>query len=297
MPGRRYIRETAVQFLYAADLEGGADPVQLREPFWNFITASDRKALHVATYRTLLHLAQGREERVVKFVERAESADVLLAGALEFEPMRRGLRRILELESTWSGAFSALTRLAREDGDDDMLADRFAKALDHCFALDRDLAMARAEFLAAVSEESTLRGRMEPVVSAIKRLERISERIRMVADPGQFPDQPDLAKLRESAADIHELRTRVDRLVDAILADKQQIDSRIVNVVENFTPERIDPVDRAILRLAIHELRAGDAPLKVVINEAIELAKRFGTVESGRFVNGVLDRIGHETVA
>jgi len=56
-------------------------------------------------------------------------------------------------------------------------------------------------------------------------------------------------------------------------------------------------VDRAILRLAIHEIRQGEAPLKVIINEAIELAKRFGTTESGRFVNGVLDRIGHEVVS
>ncbi len=297
MPGRRQIRETVVQFLYSADLEGGADPVLLREPFWDFITESDRKALHVATYRTLLHLAQGRDERVTKFVERAEAADALLGGALEYESMRHGLRRILELESTWSSAFAALGRLAREGGDDDTLAGRFEKALDHCFGLDRDLATARADFLYAAAEEVAMRGRLEPVVSAIKRLDRVSERIRMVADPGGFPDQPDLAKLRESAEDIRELRVRVDRLVDGILASKREIDSRIAGVVENFTPERIDPVDRAILRLAIYELRSGEVPLKVVINEAIELAKRFGTTESGRFVNGVLDRIGRETVA
>lgn len=298
MPGRRHIRETVIQFLYAADLEGGADPLQLREPFWNFVTAPDRKALHLATYRTLLHLAQGREDRVAKFVDRAESADAALAGAIEFEPMRRGLRRLVELESTWSSAFASLSRLVREGGDDDDgLADRFARALDHCFALDRDLAAARAEFLYAVSEEPTMRGRLEAVGSTVRRLERISERIRMVADPGQFPEQPELSKLRESAAEIQELRTRVDRLVDSVLADKRDIDACIAKVVENFTPERIDPVDRAILRLAIHELRSGRAPLKVVINEAIELAKRFGTAESGRFVNGVLDRIGHEITA
>lgn len=296
MPGRRQIRETVVQFLYCADLEGGADPISLREPFWDFVTESDRKALHVATYRTLLHLAQGREERVARFVERAGAADTFLAGTLEHEPLRRGLRRIQELESAWSAAFAALSRLPKE-GEDDALAERFAKALDHLFALDRDLTIARADFLAGVTEEPAMRGRLEPIVSTIKRLERVSERVRMVADPSHFPDQPDLAKLRDSADDIRELRERTDRIVDAILADKPAIDARIAAVVENFTPERIDPVDRAILRLAIHEFRQGDAPLKVVINEAIELAKRFGTTESGRFVNGVLDRIGHDTVS
>jgi len=293
MPGRRQIRETAVQFLYCADLEGGADPIALREPFWNFITESDRKALHLATYRTLLHLAQGRDERVAKFVERAAPADAILAGSLDHEPLRRGLRRILELESAWSAAFAALSRLPKES-DDDALAERFGQALDHFFALDRDLSMARSDFLAGVTEEPALRGRLEPVVSSIRRLERVSERVRMVADPGGCPDQPDLAKLRESADEIRELRERTDRIVDGILANKPGIDARIAEVVENFAPERIDPVDRAILRLAIHEIRQGDAPLKVIINEAIELAKRFGTTESGRFVNGVLDRIGRE---
>lgn len=293
MPGRRQIRETVVQFLYCADLEGGAEAVSLREPFWDFITESDRKALHVATYRTLLHFAQGRDERVAKFVERANAADAILAGSLDHEPLRRGLRRVLELESAWSAAFAALSRLPKE-GDDDALAARYGRALDHLFALDRDLSIARSDFLAGVSEEPTLRGRLEPVVSAIRRLERVSERVRMLADPGVFPDQPDLEKLRESAEDLRELRERTYRIVDAILANKPAIDSRIAAVVENFAPERIDPVDRAILRLAVHEIQQAEAPLKVILNEAIELAKRFGTTESGRFVNGVLDRIGNE---
>jgi transcription antitermination protein NusB len=48
-------------------------------------------------------------------------------------------------------------------------------------------------------------------------------------------------------------------------------------------------LDRAILRLAMHELRASDTPPKVVINEAVELAKKFSSEESGAFVNGILD--------
>jgi N utilization substance protein B len=83
-------------------------------------------------------------------------------------------------------------------------------------------------------------------------------------------------------------------LVDAVLVRKQDIDFKLAEVVEHYAPERIDPVDRAILRLAIHEILHGGTPVKVAINEAIELAKRFGTSESGRFVNGVLDRIAKQ---
>ena len=74
-------------------------------------------------------------------------------------------------------------------------------------------------------------------------------------------------------------------------------DAALAAVVENYAPERIDPVDRAILRLATHELLHTDTPAKVAINEAVELAKRFGTSDSARFVNGVLDCIARRGTA
>jgi N utilization substance protein B len=71
-----------------------------------------------------------------------------------------------------------------------------------------------------------------------------------------------------------------------------QIDELIVSASKNWRLERMSRVDRNILRLGACELIAfREVPVKVVINEAVELAKRFGTAESSAFVNGVLDRI------
>ena len=56
-------------------------------------------------------------------------------------------------------------------------------------------------------------------------------------------------------------------------------------------------IDRNILRLAAYEILLGDTPGRVAINEAIELAKRYGDRQSGQFVNGILDRILHEKLA
>ena len=71
-----------------------------------------------------------------------------------------------------------------------------------------------------------------------------------------------------------------------------EIDDRIRRYCENYEFRRISPVDRNILRLAIYEmLHRADIPPVVSINEAIELAKTFGGGDSGRFVNGILDRV------
>jgi len=69
------------------------------------------------------------------------------------------------------------------------------------------------------------------------------------------------------------------------------IDSLIAGVAEHWTLERMAAVDRNILRMAIYELESTDTPIGVVINEAVELAKRYSTEESGRFVNGMLGKI------
>jgi len=69
------------------------------------------------------------------------------------------------------------------------------------------------------------------------------------------------------------------------------IDVLIAGVAEHWTLERMATVDRNILRMAVFELQGGDTPVGVVINEAVELAKRYSTEESGRFVNGMLGKI------
>ncbi len=71
-----------------------------------------------------------------------------------------------------------------------------------------------------------------------------------------------------------------------------EIDERLVGQLEHWTLERVGNVDRAILRECVYEmLYVPDIPLNVSVNEAIELAKAFGGIEAGKFVNGVLSNI------
>ncbi len=88
------------------------------------------------------------------------------------------------------------------------------------------------------------------------------------------------------------VRAFAQPLIDGMLEHQTEIDKRIARYTENYNLNRISPVDRAILRLATFELlQRDDIPPVVSINEAIELAKTFGGPDSGRFVNGVLDRV------
>ena len=105
--------------------------------------------------------------------------------------------------------------------------------------------------------------------------------------------QQDLAKLEtsfwKSAKAAAQTRTFANQLFEGAAHDAPKLDEVITKHAANWRLERISAIDRAILRLALHEMRTTDTPAKVVINEAVELAKKFSSDEAGGFVNGILD--------
>jgi len=97
---------------------------------------------------------------------------------------------------------------------------------------------------------------------------------------------------RESGPIDPEVKKFARDLVDLVRVNRAEIDKMIESCAEHWDMKRMAVVDRNILRLGVAEIvHSGDVPAKVAINEAIELAKKFGDSESSRFVNGVLDQI------
>jgi N utilization substance protein B len=89
----------------------------------------------------------------------------------------------------------------------------------------------------------------------------------------------------------------MERLVNGVLEHSQEIDRIIEKYSENWRLDRMNMIDRAILRIATFELLyCEEIPPKVTLNEAIELGKRFGSEDSGSFINGILDRIQKEAI-
>jgi N utilization substance protein B len=92
-----------------------------------------------------------------------------------------------------------------------------------------------------------------------------------------------------------DVRSYCERLVEGVTKDLNDIDKVITRYATNWQLKRMAVVDRNILRLATFELLyLEDIPFKVTINEAVELAKKFGDEDSSKFVNGVLDKISKE---
>jgi len=108
--------------------------------------------------------------------------------------------------------------------------------------------------------------------------------------PGDPAFDEALLKRRLGSASLVEFARE---LVGGVHRHREQLDRLIEQTAANWSLERMAGTERNILRLGAYEILYSDTPDRVAINEAIELAKRFGSAQSAQFVNGILDRLMH----
>ena len=108
------------------------------------------------------------------------------------------------------------------------------------------------------------------------------------------PDQPEDVRLKFMHGRLRYNRALVvfaQSLLNGVASHRSAIDRALELTARNWRLSRMSATDRNILRLGAFEILFGDTPERVAVNEAIELAKRYGTNNSAQFVNGVLDRL------
>ena len=107
--------------------------------------------------------------------------------------------------------------------------------------------------------------------------------------------QPDRARIeafaREHLAKDAEMCEFAISLIDGTLEHRDKIDSLLTGMADNWALDRMAVADRNVLRLGVFEILHTDIPPRAAVDQAIELAKRFGTKHSPQFVNGILDRL------
>ena len=115
----------------------------------------------------------------------------------------------------------------------------------------------------------------------IQKKEPIEEQINLYIESNEIKDKNTIAYIEDAVKGIEENKELITEKIEK-------------NLKKDWKIERISKVDLAILKLAIYEIKFKDIPFKVVINEAVELAKKYGEDSSKNFVNGILASIVKE---
>jgi len=295
MSTRREIREAAVQFLYCNDLESGAPADQAADAFWELLLESDFNKFTKASVKSVLHLNQGRQKRYVKLVEKAPELEAHITADPDAKKLGRALSAVIKSENKWQALIDSLSRIFKPQNEE--VSTDLTETLNEIYLLNKTLSEQRQAWRSQLADFPHFHKKVESVSASIDALQRVSDRIHMVKNPTLFPDHSDVSHLVSTADKMQTMRNAVDQKISLVVKNKTHIDETIKSVVENYVPERIDPVDRAILRLGVSEILFDeDIPAPVSINEAIEMSQKFGSTDSSKFINGILDKISKTAI-
>lgn len=285
MLSRNQIRQVALQYLYAAsqmpetEQEEGIWDI-LMEPFRGDYCKLKAKAVSG-------HLTRDYPDKLRLFVTRArETADKLQHDPLTL-PVRDLLQDLLGKEGEFNASLLQLKKALHEDPSNDKGA--LSAACNTAQELNTTLLQMRRRLLDALKDFPAYNAIWSPLVSSCNKLQEINDRINCLIHPDGRSSLAEIKKVVEAGQDADELYREAKTLGEEILRRRDELDTVINNMLENYSPERVSAIDRAILRLGAYELlHRGDLPAPIVISEAIRLAERFSSAESPRFINGVL---------
>jgi len=290
MHSRREIREAAIQFLYCIHLEDGAPAQQATEAFWELLLEDDFTKLTKASVKSVLHLNQGRQTRFNKLVEKSPELQSILSTDPNARKLNLALNAVLKSEGLWQSQVDSMKRLFNPS--DQNVSTDLSETLKQLYLLNSTLQKQRLRWNEQLADHPQYKQQCESAAASITALGRVSDRISMVEDPTKFPTHGDVKHLIDTAAKMTTFKTAVNESVALVTGHMTDIDNQINKVVENYKPERIDPVDRAIMRLGVAEILFNkEIPNPVAINEAIEISQLYGSSDSSKFINGILDKI------
>ena len=295
-PGSRRLREAALKFLYACEVSATA-PGELGEVFWGLAQEHHLRRLAKARHAALRQL-EGRRKKAVESIERhGESVIHTMRAQTEADSARETWLQIRKSLEAVAARLADIETAIRDGGDDGMT-----------FALDQTLPPVFAAYRALPPlidrlEEDALclpeiRQALEPLEGTLGRIRGLSKLAAAIENPaldqGEKPSvaEDTVRSLGNRQARISDEERSGQVRVEGIWSHLQEIDPIIATAATNYRLERIDTIDRCILRQAIYEmLHHDETPALVAIDEAIELAKVYGSTGSAAFVNGILDRV------
>jgi len=284
---RRHVREVAVQLLYNICQENShPQNAEITDSLWETLLEKEI-IFHVKNSRkVLIHLLQGRPQALNSLLTPSETFLAYLSTVEGQQQSIIDLKTVLRLEDQLSKELSLIVKRKNNRKEIE------ASELFEIFKTNQELNSLRPKLISSLTEQKTIASRGEQLISGLKKLQKLSEVVLLIEDPSKSENFKEISHLKESHKTIHGLKLEAAALAKGVLTHQEAIDTKLADILDNYSLERISQTDRAILRLASYEiLHRENIPGKVSINEAIELAKIFGTSESASFVNGILDQL------
>lgn len=291
MISRNQIRQAAVQFLYGAGMDPKAPVDEARlDAFWDILLEPSKAAFNKARAKAVEHLTRDYADKARSFHTKAKDTLFRWQGDVRADALRDSLNDIVTREEAFEQALAGV-RFARKN-DPDCESDASEKAYAAVKILNDTVMQLRSRFISQLEDQPEYARQSVPLAKAIERLQEIGSRLQTLEHPEDTDNKAEFRNVIEINEDMQTLREEGGLLIQNVLDSADELDALINGIVENFSHERISPIERAIIRIAAYELKyKPELPTAVIASEAIRLAERYSITEAPKFINGILASI------
>jgi|GEM_PF-4289486 len=289
MLNQRQLRENTIQLLYAYQMAGEEKFEEVAKCFFDLTLEPLRESLYTPLAKWILNQALPLEVKLSKIQDQCE---LILPQIKVFPEGAELVESVSKWQATMHLFQQALGQLkvvkSASNAEDKLkLNVRIRASLDYA----TQASLFNQRITSLLSEVPAARVQFEAFFGLIENCEIILKKIVLAKNPNTPNDDPQFSSIYKKSQQVELTQNQVNELGLKVVGKLAAIDEEILPLVENFTEDRLDALDFSILRLGAYELLYTKVNRAHVLNDLIEVTKKFSTQNSSKFINGVLDKL------
>ncbi len=286
MISKSAIRQSALAAIYAVMENGGSSGTMDWELFWTIAEERASQKLCLSIAKAIEHQCRANEDSASQFATRAEAAFLSMEGDLTTASLREGLDRYVRCNNEFNAALDTLHYSVKNKKR--VSPEQIAGDSADVLRLASVLINTAGELTPCFADFPAYRSVLDPLKAAIRRRSEIMQACVLLKDPAALADNMEFKGLARLAQDLKNLRPAAQKLADDVLMHREQLESRLVPLLQNYSVDRLDTVDKCILYLALYELEIGKLETPIVVAEATALAHVYSGGKSAPFIHGII---------
>mgnify|MGYP003289830482 CR=1 FL=1 len=286
MVNKSKVRQAALNLIYAVEENGGNLQNFDMNLFWRICQEKETDHYRRALAKAISHVARASADSARLLATRVDSVLDAVHGDLTAARLVEDMERVQKRSEEFEAALAAMRYCSRDKRQD--TTDQLELCCKDVLALAVAVEGLGNELLPLLPDFPVYQRVLTPLKSALSRRSRLMVAVAALARPLELQDPRECADLVRSARLLAELRPEAERLALDVLAHKAQLDERLLALLENYSLERLDVVDRCILYLALYELEVNKLDTPIVVSEANALANDYSGGKSAPFIHGII---------
>ncbi len=284
MNQRSKIRQSALHYIYAKQQGGASDCSD--ELFWQISLEKDRDHYRRCLGKMIVHNGRNSQDSFRLLEERCATMIEACENDLTTSSLRDELVRFMSHSTKLENALIALGYALVDKRSDD--SEALQAACDEVLAIAGILKELAPDLIHMFADYPLYHKYSEGLKAVIKRRATISERLVILRDPELLSAEGEYKALVHATNELAVIRPAAQELALQVLSQQERWEEIIEPLLNNYSIERLDLLDKCILVLMLYELKVLELPLPVVVSEATSLANAYSGSKSASFIHGVL---------